>query len=152
MNIMELAMLTFISDVDIVTACVTLEERRTDGMTAIVNVINNRARGDSKKFKKVVLKKYQFSCMNDYTVKGKSLREIVKKAKTRGNWETARSLVKTAMAGKLKDNSDGATHYHVYVGKLKCSPSWTHPSLGGRNRKCKITKFIGTHAFLKGVD
>ena len=152
MNLMGLAMLTFISDIDIVTACVTLEEHRTDGMTAIVNVINNRARGDAKKFKRVVLQKYQFSCMNDHTVKGKSLRSIVKKAKTRSNWQTAKSLVKTAMAGKLKDTSDGATHYHVYAGKLKCSPSWTHPSLGGRNRKCKITKFIGTHAFLKGVD
>ena len=152
MNLMGLTMLTFISDVDIVTACVVLEEHRTDGMTAIVNVINNRANGDTSKFKKVVLQKYQFSCMNDHTVKGKPLRNIVKKAKTRSNWETAKSLVKTAMAGKLKDNSDGATHYHVYVGKLKCSPSWTHPSLGGRNRRCKITKFIGNHAFLKGVD
>ena len=40
----------------------------------------------------------------------------------------------------------------VYVGKSKCTPFWTHPSLGGSNQKCKITKRIGTHVFLKDVD
>jgi spore germination cell wall hydrolase CwlJ-like protein len=141
-----------ISDADIVTSCLVLEESRTDGMTAIMCVINNRAGGDHKKYRDVVLKKYQFSCMNEHTVHGKSLKEIVKRAKSRSNWNTARGIVMAAMRGMLDDTSEGATHYHVYVGKSKCTPFWTHPSLGGSNQKCKITKRIGTHVFLKDVD
>ena len=152
MSIIAKLAMVMVTDCDVVAACLTLEESRTDGMAAIMCVINNRAKGDPKKFKEEVLKKWQFSCMNPHTVKGWSLASIVRKAKKRSNWKVAKNIVGSATLGLLKDTSDGATHYHVCYGKSKCKPSWTHPSLGGRNRKCKITKFIGTHAFLKDVD
>ena len=76
-----------VSDHDIVTACLTLEESRTDGMAAIMCVVNNRAKGDPKKFKETVLKKWQFSCMNPHTVEGKSLADIEKKAKKRAKFK-----------------------------------------------------------------
>lgn len=152
MSIIAKLAMAMVSDHDIVTACLTLEESRTDGMAAIMCVVNNRAKGDPKKFKETVLKKWQFSCMNPHTVEGKSLADIVKKAKKRSNWKVAKNLVESASIGILKDTSNGATHYHVHSGKSKCMPFWTHPSLGGKNRKCRITKYIGTHVFLKDVD
>jgi len=152
MNIIAKLAMVMVSDCDVVTACLTLEESRTDGMAAIMCVINNRSNGDPKKFKDAVLKKWQFSCMNPHTVKGKSLASIVKRAKSRANWKAAKNIVGSATLGLLKDTSDGATHYHVFIGRSKCTPFWTHPSLGGKNTKCKITKRIGTHVFLKDVD
>jgi len=152
MNIVSKIAMVMLSDSDVVAACITLEESRTDGMAAIMCVINNRSKGNPKKFKEIVLKKWHFSCMNPHTVKGKSLASIVKEAKKRNNWKVAKNIARSAILGVLKDTSDGATHYHVYSGKSKCMPFWTHPSLGGRNRKCRITKYIGTHVFLKDVD
>jgi hypothetical protein len=152
MNIISKITMVMLRDSDVVAACITLEESRTDGMAAIMCVINNRSKGNPKKFKDAVLKKWQFSCMNPHTVKGKSLASIVKDAKKRKNWKVAKNIVGSAILGLLKDTSDGATHYHVFSGKSKCMPFWTHPSLGGKNRKCSITKFIGTHVFLKDID
>ena len=152
MNIIAKLAMVMVSDCDVVAACLTLEESRSDGMAAIMCVINNRSNGDPKKFKSAVLKKWQFSCMNPHTVKGESLASIVRKAKKRSNWKVAKNIVKSANLGLLKDTSGGATHYHVCAGRSKCMPFWTHPSLGGKNRKCRITKVIGTHAFLKDVD
>ena len=152
MNIIAKLAMVMVSDCDVVTACLTLEESRPDGMAAIMCVINNRSKGDPKKFKDAVLKKWQFSCMNPHTIKGQSLASIVKRAKGRSNWKVAKNIVRSATLGLLKDTSGGATHYHVFYGKSKCTPFWTHPSLGGKNRKCRITKRIGNHVFLKDVD
>ena len=101
MSIIAKLAMAMVSDHDIVTACLTLEESRTDGMTAIMCVVNNRAKGDPKKFKEIVLKKWQFSCMNPHTVEGKSLADIIKKAKKRSNWKVAKYLVESASIGIL---------------------------------------------------
>ena len=85
-------------------------------------------------------------------VKKESLKKLVDKAKSRSNWDVAKSIAQNTYKSKVFKMVKGATHYHVYQGKLKCQPSWTHPSLGGRNHKCKIVAFIGSHVFLKSVD
>ena len=141
-----------IPDVDILATVLTLEDNTTRGMTAINNVVYNRAKENKKNIRKVLLKKYQFTCLNPHTVQKKSLRDLVKKAKSRSNWNVAKSIAENTYKGKVHTLVAGATHYHVYRGKIKCSPTWTHPSLGGKNKKCKIVAFIGNHVYLKNVD
>ena len=141
-----------IPDTDLLATVLTLEDNTTRGMTAINNVVYNRAKENKKNIRKVLLKKYQFTCLNPHTVQKKSLRNLVKKAKSRSNWAVAKSIAENTYKGKVHKSVEGATHYHVYQGKIKCSPTWTHPSLGGRNKKCKIVAFIGDHVYLSSVD
>ena len=141
-----------IPDADLLATVLTLEDNTTRGMTAVNNVVYSRAKEDKKNIRKVLLKKYQFTCLNPHTVQKKSLRNLVKKAKSRSNWAVAKSIAENTYKGKVHKSVEGATHYHVYQGKIKCSPTWTHPSLGGKNKKCKIVGFIGTHVFLSNVD
>jgi len=141
-----------VSNVDLLATVLTLEDNTTKGMVAINNVVWNRAKGNPKNIRKVLLKRYQFTCLNPHTVKKKSLQDLVKKAKSRSNWNVAKSIAENTYKGKVHKSVEGGTHYHVYKGKIKCSPSWTHPSLGGKNYKCRIVAFIGSHVFLRNVD
>jgi spore germination cell wall hydrolase CwlJ-like protein len=146
------ALAFIVSDIDLMATVITLEENNTKGMYAISEVIYNRAKKDPKRVRKVLLKKYQFTCINNHTVNGKSLRSIVKVAKSRSNWKLAKSIAKNIYAGKVSSYVGNSTHYHVYRGTIKCSPHWTHTTLGGRNKKCIISAFIGDHVYLKNVD
>jgi spore germination cell wall hydrolase CwlJ-like protein len=123
-----------VPNVDLLATVITLEDNTTKGMVAINNVVWNRAKENPKNIRKVLLKRYQFT---------KSLQDLVKKAKSRSNWNVAKSIAENTYKGKVHITLKGATHYHVYRGKIKCSPSWTHPSLGGKNYKCRIVAFIG---------
>ena len=148
-----------VPNVDLLATVLTLEDNTTKGMTAINNVVYNRAKENKKNIRKVLLKKYQFTCLNPHTIQKKSLADLVKKAKSRSNWTIAKSIAENAYKDRVLISNPavhrlvkGATHYHVYKGKIKCSPSWTHPTLGGKNYKCKIVAFIGSHVYLKNVD
>ena len=141
-----------VPNVDLLATVLTLEDNTTRGMIAINNVVWNRAKQDPKNIRKVLLRKYQFTCLNPHTVKKKSLQDLIKKAKSRSNWNVAKSIAENTYKGKVPITVKGATHYHVYRGKIKCSPTWTHPSLGGKNKKCKIVSFVGNHVYLENVD
>ena len=141
-----------VTDVELMATVIALEENKTEGMYAISEVIYNRAKREPKNIRKVLLRKYQFTCLNPHTVKKESLRKLVMRAKSRSNWKLAMDITKNVFAGKVSNFVGSATHYHVYMGKMKCSPYWTHPSLGGRNKKTKIVRTIGTQIYLSNVD
>ena len=152
MNILLATVIFSVSDPEIVTTCLTLEDNNTKGMLAIMHVINNRAKNNPEKYKNVVLKRWQFSCMNPHTIKGQNLQLLVNKAKSRSNWNTANKIVKMFYAKLIDQDKSFGTHYHVFTGKSKVTPYWTVPKHGGRNIKAIITKYVGTHVFLTNVD
>jgi hypothetical protein len=141
-----------VTDVELIATVITLEENNTQGMYAISEVIYNRANKNPKNIRKVLLKRWHFTCLNPHTVKKEPLRKLVMKAKSRSNWNLSLVIAKNIKSGKVSNLVGESKHYHVYRGKIKCSPSWTHPSLGGKNYKCKIVRYIGTHVYLSGVD
>lgn len=141
-----------VPNVDLLATVLTLEDNTTKGMVAINNVVWTRAKENPKNIRKVLLKKWQFTCINPHTIKGESLQKLVDKAKSRSNWDAARKIAENTYRSRLHVTVTDATHYHVYKGKIKCSPSWTHPSLGGKNHKCRIVAFIGDHVYLSKVD
>jgi len=120
-----------------VIAAVLVDEARGEGyngMLAVMNVINNRAGGVPEKRLGVVMKPWQFSCLNAVTTGKQSLSSFVEKAKTRRAWWTAYRI---AEASILIDITGGADHYHATYVK----PKWA--------RKDKITTQIKTHIFYK---
>ena len=141
-----------VPNVDLLATVLTLEDNTTKGMVAINNVVWNRAKQNPKNIRKVLLKKWQFTCLNPHTIKKQHLSKLVEKAKSRSNWNVAKSIAENTYKGKVPITVKGATHYHVARGRIKCSPTWTHPSLGGKNKKCKIVAFIGSHCYLSNVD
>jgi spore germination cell wall hydrolase CwlJ-like protein len=141
-----------VSDEDLLAATLTLEDNNYKGMCAISEVVWNRAEHNPKNIRKVLLKKWQFSCLNNHTVKGESLVKIIRNARSRSNWNIAKGIAKDVLSGKVTDLVGGSTHYHVYKGKSKVFPFWTHTTLGGKNTKCKIVSFIGDHVYLKEVN
>jgi len=141
-----------VPNVDLLATVLTLEDNTTKGMVAINNVVWNRAKQNPKNIRKVLLKKWHFSCLNPHTVKKKSLQDLVKKAKSRSNWNVAKSIAENTYKGNVPITVRGATHYFVYKGHGKVTPYWGPPSLGGRNKRAKIVGFIETHVFLKDVD
>lgn len=149
---LALLMGTVISDQDLFTTVLTLEDNNPRGMQAIAEVVWNRANHDPEKVREVLLKRWQFSCLNSHTIHNGSLLSLVRKARGRSNWRTASKIARATLAGKVQGSVGRATHYHCYRGKYKVSPYWTHPSLGGRNNKCKIVAKIGDHIFLSRVD
>jgi len=131
-----------------VMACLILEAggERPLGMDFVLHVIKNRS-GGSKKIEdwyKVVTKKNQFSCFND------GIDAAVLRAKKHGKWLQASSIVDNI--NESNDGTLGATHYHVFMGKSKVTPYWTHPKYGGVNKKAIVCREHGGHVFLKNVD
>ena len=133
-----------------------------EGMQAVLDVLVNRSKLDGKNLVEEALIFKQFSCLNN-VVKNSSgelnkqtidvplLQRMIEHSKQTPMFNDAYNLVKQAEQGTLKDITHGATHYHVYRGEKKVSPSWTAIELGGKNPKAVITAKIGDHAFLKGV-
>ena len=94
------------------------------GQEAIANVILNRVKFAQnhpswwgKTITEVCLKPKQFSCWNmddkNYPLLQENLQE-------NALYQICKRIVKRALAGLLKDNTNGATHYHAST----CSPYW----------------------------
>ena len=106
-------------------------------MLGVLNVIYNRADRKFERIIPVAIKKYQFSCLNsmkkgrkpDYSV-------ILQRAYRVSTFGTAMNLLKELEAGKIADNTFGATHYHATVDD---PPYWT--------RKMQYLTTIGKHHF-----
>lgn len=137
-----------VSDEDLLAATLTLEDNNYKGMCAISEVVWNRAEHNPKNIRKVLLKKWQFSCLNSHTVKGESLVKIIRNARSRSNWNIAKGIAKDVLSNRVTSLVKTANHYHVYRSKNKVEPSWTNPKLGGKNPKAEIVSFIGNHVFL----
>lgn len=148
MKLITVVMGLVVSDEDLLAATLTLEDNNYKGMCAISEVIWNRAEHNPKNIRKVLLKKWQFSCLNSYTVKGESLIKIIRKARSRSNWNIAKGIAKDVLSGKVTNIVKTANHYHVYRSINKVQPSWTNPKLGGKNPNAEIVSFIGNHVYL----
>ncbi len=100
------------------------------GIRAVASVVLNRVA--SKRWPnsicKVVYQSKQFSWANDYRARNPKLVAYTQKVQ--------RVVVK-AMAGRLKDNTRQATHYHT----LAVYPKWAS--------RLKMTEVIGFHVFYK---
>ena len=116
-----------VPNVDLLATVLTLEDNTTRGMVAINNVVWNRAKQNPKNIRKVLLKKWQFTCLNPHTIKKQPLRKLVEKAKSRSNWGAAKRIAENTYRSRVQITVKVATHYHVFKGKLKCEPYWTHP-------------------------
>ena len=100
----------------------------------VVNRVNNKYY--PKTVCDVVYQKSQFSWTLD-----KSLMINKKNPLERKEWERARRIALEILNGSIKDNTNGATHYHAtYV-----SPKWARAS------RMKYTIKYGAHLFYKDI-
>ncbi len=126
----------------IVASCLILEasDQGMEGMTAVANVIENRAYGNSRKFLKVVRRPYAFSSLNKATTGKTGARgyaDHVRRASRDQNWRVALNIVDQLYAGTLNDITYGATHFSIkqeYVTWMK---------------DMQLTVVIGDHKFLR---
>lgn len=111
---------------DTVTACLVAEAGgEADpirGMTAVMNVIQNRARKGGwygKTFHAVATKPAQFSCFRS------GVAGTVAAAKKHPHWLLAQRIVQAAEQGKLPDITGGAVSYYAHRGAngIK-APGW----------------------------
>lgn len=125
-------------------------------MTAVMNVIVNRAKHNPRDYLKQATKPLQFSALNPFT-RGifynlsprTKLRDFIQSKHHHAKFKLAQLIAAKAGKGQLPDITKGATHYHVYAGNSKVTPSWTHPKLGGKNNRAAICGYLGHHVFLK---
>jgi 8-oxo-dGTP pyrophosphatase MutT (NUDIX family) len=113
------------------------------GMHAVMNVIMNRAHGNFKKAKDVVLKPYQFSIWNnvkDPKAAAINLADIQRTgtAKEHPAYIKALELVDLAMRDQLPDITNGAI---AYFNPKKANPKWA--------KVLVKTKSIGNHDFYR---
>ncbi|MBL4575229.1 MAG: cell wall hydrolase [Opitutaceae bacterium] len=124
----------------VVAACLILEAASEGpfGMTAVANVIENRAKGNPARFYGVVKRPYAFSALNEATTGRTGQRgyaDHVRKASRDPEWKNALKIVDKLYAGHLTDLTKGATHYSLkgeYV-------SWM--------KEVRVTAIIGAHRF-----
>ena len=113
------------------------------GQEAVANVILNRVKMNliqpmwwGKTIQEVCLKPYQFSCWNKNDPNFKILQGDLSQNPV---YQICERIAKRALAGCLKDNTNGATHYHSFA----CHPLWA--------RHLVPCAQIGHHLFYKGV-
>lgn len=121
------------SDREIIAATILSEARGEGriGMTAVANVIQNRAKAQKKSAKHVVLAPWQFSCWRVGTPPMKVL------AESKGSQKSValRLAGHLALRKPLKDVTGGARFYCRH----DCYPAW--------RRTFKQTAKIGNHVF-----
>lgn len=97
------------------------------GIEAVANVILNRVKYAMHKGShwwgnsiiEVCKKPFQFSCWNKQDVNAPLLEKDLSQDPI---YQICHRVAKRAIAGCLKDNTQGATHYHT----LSCNPKWAH--------------------------
>ena len=113
------------------------------GMEAVANVILNRVKMNliqpmwwGKSITDVCLKPKQFSCWNPDDPNYKILQGDLSQNPI---YQICERIAKRAIADCIKDNTNGATHYHSF----NCHPLWAQHII-----PCAQ---IGHHLFYKGV-
>ena len=111
-----------------------------EGQLAVANVILNRFKDTRypNDIKRIVLQPYQFSAYNS---KDEGGNDLVNVSPDNPTYKKVKNIVELLLAGKLSDNTGGATHYW--------NPSIANPKWGGSElavHKDKGKK-IGRHLF-----
>ena len=124
----------------IIAAVLVLEaaNQGEHGMAAVLHVINNRAKGDPSRAIGQVVRRKQFSCINNITSQQHpDYGPAIARAMNDRTWPQALAMVDAYCAGRLgDDNTGGATHY--------C----THPPQSWREQMA-LTARIGAHTFFR---
>lgn len=109
-----------------------------EGMRAVLNVINNRAKGDPAGAVAQVARRKAFSCINGITSQANpDYAPAISRAMKDRTWELALFMVDAYCAGQLgPDNTDGSTHYCIDPPQ-----SW--------REQMAFTKRIGAHTFFR---
>jgi hypothetical protein len=146
MSLIKESYLPGLNDDEIVAATIIGEAggETTEGMTAIYNVLVNRALNKGTSAAGESLRPKQFSMWDSVTknvssrkdFKVKNILSLIKEKKTHPKWSEALQIIKSAP----KDVTNGATHYYAYKGPNKIStPSFAID--------WKETAKIGNHKF-----
>tara|TARA_R100000541_G_scaffold2442_1_gene8850 strand:+ start:1311 stop:1841 length:531 start_codon:yes stop_codon:yes gene_type:complete len=115
-----------------------------EGMIAVGNVILNRYNSNLPKYKTkniegitgVVLKPYAFTVYNDK--KNENYNRMINATKEDKTYAKALDIAEKLLTGKIKDNTDGATHY---FNPDEADPYWKDSPLMTPLKK------IGNHSF-----
>lgn len=111
-----------------------------NGMLAVANVINNRAKLGGwwgTNIVSVALAKYQFSAWN---LNDTNLDKLLSVDISNPQFKTAVEIASGVINGELDDNTNGATHYHT----MAVNPKWKNPD--------KEVARIGGHIFYRGIS
>ena len=123
------------------------EKDSEKGMTAVLNVLMKRAKGDFRQAAAECLKPKQFSGWNPVNKSDmNSVNKFIESKRKHSRYSLALKLATQARAGNLKDITNGANHFlNVNLTKSQSKksslPSWFDPK--------KVTVTIGNHTFLK---
>lgn len=113
------------------------------GMAGVMNVINNRAKGNTKDFINQATKKFQFSAFNGITTP-QQMNQLIAATRSHKAFKAAREMVDRAVSSKLTDVTSKSTHYYAASGPNKIAPpKWADPA--------KKTNKIGHHQFYTGI-
>ena len=115
-----------------------------DGMIAVGNVILNRYKSNLPKYKtksfkgikSIILKPYAFTVHNDK--KDKNYNRMMSATKEDKVYAQALEIAEKLLTGKIKDNTQGATHY---FNPDEADPYWKDSPL------MKPLQKIGNHSF-----
>jgi len=108
-------------------------------MQAVMNVIQNRAKGEPGNFYAQTIAPKQFAGFG--AARGVVFRDftpLVAKAKRSSAWPTAKALVDKAFRDELPDITQGATHFYAHNRGM---PVWA--------KAFKESVIIGNHRFMK---
>lgn len=125
----------------VVASCLIMEaaSEGSEGMQAVLNVIQNRAEGDTDRVMGVVCKPRQFTSLNSYTdARYPDYGPLIERATQDPRFSDAYGLVQLMEQGKLADLTAGADHYHAGE-----PPYWTI--------NMTPTKTIGLHRFYRST-
>ena len=111
-----------------------------DGQLAVANVILNRFKDKRypNDIQRIVLQPFQFSAYND---KDQGGNDLVNVSPNNPTYKKVKNIVELLLAGKLSDNTGGATHYW---NPDIASPSWGNSELAVHKNRGKK---IGQHLF-----
>ena len=111
-----------------------------DGIQAVLNVLQNRAKKRNSSVAREALRPKQFSMWNPIYSKKKSQRQIVDQFKVHKYYEDILKALKRYDPDKIKfkDITSGATHYYAHN---KVLPFWA------KKKTWQKIKQIGNHTF-----
>lgn len=117
------------------------------GMTAVLNVLMKRAKGNFRQAAAECLKPKQFSGWNSVNKSDiNSINKFIDSKRKHSKYSLALKLAVQAKAGNLKDITNGADHFlNVNLTKAQSNKS----SLPKWFDSKKVTVTIGNHTFLK---
>ena len=123
------------------------EKDAEKGMTAVMNVLMNRAKGNFRQAAAECLKPKQFSGWNSINKSDiNSIKSFIDSKRKHSKFPVAMKIASEARSGNLKDVTGGADHFlNVNLTKAQSKTS----SLPSWFDKSKITTTIGNHTFLK---